>query len=215
MDYVETTVQPPYFAERGLGWYPDPLMPPGEFTVEKLSRTPLWITLKTPKDCPAGRYAGTITMVPDGLPPATIPVTLTVWDFALTDETHLRTMTWLGGGLIRAWYGHEWTPEGDRKQAEAMRNYEDFLLAHRLGPGGEVSLADPSLERLIGKGMNAFIMGTAPNLRREDKTEYSPEFVAQFTKTVRAKANTCGKRVGSTRPTSMSMTRPPSRPGRK
>ena len=64
VEYVETTVPPAYFAERGLGWYPDPLMPAGKFTVEKLSRTPVWITLKTPKQCPAGRYIGTITIVP-------------------------------------------------------------------------------------------------------------------------------------------------------
>jgi hypothetical protein len=54
VEYVETLVRPAYFAERGLGWYPDPLMPASGFTVEKLSRTPVWITLKTPKDCAAG-----------------------------------------------------------------------------------------------------------------------------------------------------------------
>jgi len=188
VEYVETTVPPAYFAERGLGWYPDPLMPAGKFTVEKLSRTPVWITLKTPKECAAGLYAGTITIVPEGLQPTTIPLSLSVWDFALTDETHLRTMTWLAGGLIRAWYGHEWTPAGDRLQGEAVRNYQDFLLAHRLGPGGEISWDDTSLERLIAKGMNAFIVGTAPNLKRENKTHYSPEFVEQFTKNIRAAA---------------------------
>ena len=50
--------QPPYFTERGLGSYPDPLMPAGEFTVDKLSRVPVWITLKTPKECPCRRLHG-------------------------------------------------------------------------------------------------------------------------------------------------------------
>lgn len=195
VEYIETTVRPPYFAERELGTYPDPLMPAGPFIVEKLSRAPLRITLKTPKDCPAGRYAGTITLVPETLPPTTIPVTLTVWDFALTDQTHLRTLTWLGGGVLRAWYGHDWSPAGERKQAETMRNYEDCLLEHRLGPGGEVAAhvspgkegqfdfrgVDATLQRLMDKGMNAFIMGTAPNLKREKKTEYTPQFIQQFT----------------------------------
>ena len=49
------------------------------------------------------------------------------------------TLTWLGGGVIRGFYGNPWTPEGDRKQAETVRAYEDFLLEHRLGPGGEVA----------------------------------------------------------------------------
>ena len=188
VDYVETTVQPMYFAERGLGWYPDPLMPAGAFTVGKLSRTPVWITLKTPRDCPAGKYRGTITLVPERLPATTVPLALTVWDFALTDQTHLRTMTWMSGGEIRAWYGHDWSAEGDRLHGQAMRNYQDFLLEHRLGPGGEISLDDKSLERLIAKGMNAFVMGTAPNLKREQKTTYSPEFVERFTKNLRAAA---------------------------
>ena len=200
VEYIETTVQPPYFAERGLGSYPDPLLPAGEFTVGKLSRVPLWITLKTPRDCPPGQYAGSITIIPDALKPTPIPITLTVWDFALTDQTHLRTLTWLGGGVIRAWYGLDWSPASERKQAEAVKNYEDCLLEHRLGPGGEVAAhvqpdkdgkfdfraVDATLQRLIDKGMNAFIMGTAPNLRRDKKTEYTPQFIQQFTTMLKA-----------------------------
>lgn len=199
VDYIETTVMPPYFAERGLGSYPDPLMPAREFTVDKLSRVPIWVTLKTPKECPVGAYAGTVTIVPDGQQPTTIPLNLKVWDFALTDQTHLRTLTWLGAGVIRAFYGNPWTPQGDKKQGDAVRAYEDFLLEHRLGPGGEVAAylnkgkdgydfrgIDATLERLIGKGMNCFIMGTAPNLRREKKTEYAPEFIKDFTGKIKA-----------------------------
>ena len=200
VEYVETTASPPYFAERGLGSYPDPLMPAGPFTVPRLSRIPLWITLKTPKDCPPGAYSGTVTIVPDALKPATIAVTLRVWDFSLSDQTHLRTLTWLGGGVIRSWYGHAWSPQGDRKQAETMINYEDCLLEHRLGPGGEVAAhvrpgqegqfdfrgVDATLQRLTDKGMNAFIMGTAPNLQREKKTEYTPHFIQQFTNMLQA-----------------------------
>lgn len=199
VDYINTTATPPYFAERGLGSYPDPLLPAGEFAVEKLSRVPVWITLKTPAKCPAGAYTGTVTIVPDSQKPVTIALNLKVWDFTLTDQTHLRTLTWLGGGVIREFYGNPWTPEGDKKQAQAVRAYEDLLLEHRLGPGGEVAAypkkikdgydftdIDAALERLIGKGMNCFFMGTAPNLGREKKTEYTPEFVEQFSKQIKA-----------------------------
>jgi hypothetical protein len=199
VDYIETTVTPPYFAERGLGNYPDPLLPAGEFTVDKLSRVPIWITLKTPKECAAGMYSGTLTLVPAGQKPTTLSLNLKVWDFALTDPTHLKTLTWLGGGVIREFYGYPWTPEGDKKQAEAVRAYEDLLLEHRLGPGGEVVASlnkgkdgydfkgiDATLERLIGKGMNCFIMGTAPNLARDKKTEYTPAFIADFTAKMKA-----------------------------
>ena len=64
---------------------------------------------------------------------------LNVWDFALSDQTHLKTLTWLGGGVIRAFYGNQWTPIGEQKQREVVRAYEDFLLEHRLGPGGEIA----------------------------------------------------------------------------
>lgn len=198
--YVETTVTPPYSTERGLGSYPDPLMPAGPFTVDKLSRTPIWITVKTPRACAPGQYAGTVTIIPEGLKPTVIPCMLTVWDFSLTDQTHLRTLTWLGGGVIRKWYGLDWSAQGDRKQAEAMGNYENLLLEHRLGPGGDVAAhvdpdkdghfdfraVDARLQTLIGKGMNAFIMGTAPNLAREKETRYTPQFTQQFTNMLKA-----------------------------
>ena len=197
--YVETTVMPPYFTERGLSSYPDPLMPAGEFTIDKLSRVPVWITLKTPTESPAGVYRGTVTIVPDGLKPTTILLNLKVWDFALNDQTHLRTMTWFGSGELRQRYGNPWTPEGDKNLAEEAWAYEDFLLEHRLGPGGEVvaSLSegkdgynfkgvDATLGRLIGKGMNCFIMGTAPNLHRTGQKEYTEQFVKDFSETIGA-----------------------------
>jgi hypothetical protein len=199
VDYIETTVEPPYLTERGLGSYPDPLIPGREFTVDKLSRVAVWITLKTPKECPSGVYRGRVTIVPDGLKPTTIPLNLKIWGFRLTDKTHLRTLTWLGEGAISAFYDNQWTPQGNIKQGDAVRAYEDFLLEHRLGPGGEVATRvskgkdgydfggiDTTLERLIGKGMNCFIMGTAPNLLREKKTEYTPEFIMDFTEKIKA-----------------------------
>ncbi|MDB6171659.1 MAG: hypothetical protein JWL59_970 [Chthoniobacteraceae bacterium] len=200
VDYITTIATPPYFTEHGLGSYPDPLMPAGPFTVEKLARTPIWITLKTPKQCPPGNYSGTITITPEAQSPTIIPVTLTIWDFALTDQTHLRTLTWLGGGSLRGWYGLGDSPEDEQKQAEALGNYQDCLLEHRLGPGGEIagqvrpdengkfdfSDVDVKLERLIAKGMNAFIMGTAPNLAREKKSAYTPQFTQQFSGMIRA-----------------------------
>ncbi|MFB3890631.1 MAG: glycoside hydrolase domain-containing protein [Phycisphaerae bacterium] len=201
VDYIETTVMPPYFAERGLGSYPDPLMSAGEFTIDKLSRVPVWITLKTPKECPAGAYTGTVTITvsPENLKPTTIPLNLNVWDFALTDQTHLRTLTWLGGGVIRAFYGNQWNAAGDKRQGDIVKMYEDFLLEHRLGPGGEVVAylnkgkdgydfkgIDATLERLIGKGMNSFIMGIAPNLRRAGQKEYTEQFVKDFSEKMKA-----------------------------
>jgi hypothetical protein len=199
VENIETIVTPPYSTERGPGSYPDPLMPAAEFTVDKLSRVPVWITLKTPRECSAGIYRGRVTIVPGGQKPTTVPLNLKVWDFSLTDQTHLKTLTWLGEGAISAFYGSPMTPGGSTNQEDAVRAYEDFLLEHRLGPGGEAAVRlpkgqdgydfkgiDAKLERLIGKGMSCFIIGTAPNLLREKKKEYTPEFIRDFTDRIKA-----------------------------
>jgi hypothetical protein len=192
---IPTTVVPPYFVDRGLGNYPDPLLPSEPFTVERLGRVPLWITLKTPMECPPGTYSGTITVTPLDSHPVVLPVTLTVWDFAITAQSHLRTLTWLGEDALREWYGYDESTEGNRRQAAAVMNYEDCLLEHRLGPGGQVAdhvepgedgvfdfrEVDAKLQRLIDRGMNAFIVGTAPNLARTKQEKYTPEFVRRFT----------------------------------
>ncbi len=201
--FVETTFAPPYEVPR-VGWYPDPLMPAGEFTAGKLSRTPLWISVKTAKDTRPGTYRGTITIVPKSIGPIRIPLEVTVWDFTLPDETHLRTLTWFSGF---GWFPHHYgfdrrTEQGRRQHEEATRRFWDMLLEHRLGPGGDVashvpkrkgqydfSEVDRRLDYLLAKGMNAFIMGTAPNLKRQRKSEYSREFIARFTDMLAAYAD--------------------------
>ncbi len=195
VDYIETTMVPLYRVDR-VGLYPDPLMPPGAFTVDRLSRKPVLVTVKTPKDIPAGVYTGSVVIVFDGLAPAVVPLTVTVWDFAITDETHLKTMTWIGWGTIRYMNGLKWSAEANRKLAEIKQRYYDMLLEHRLGPGGSIASGVPRnrktrkpdyeavgkrLEPLIKKGMNAFIMATAPNLKRQRKNEYTDEYIRKFT----------------------------------
>ena len=200
VDFVETTFTPPYPVER-VGLYPDPLMPPGPFTVKKLSRTPVWISVRTRKDAQPGVYRGVVTVLTRGLSPMEVPIEVTVWDFAVPDRTHLRTLTWFNGF---GWFPHHYgfdrrTEEGRRLHEEATRRFWDMLLRHRLGPGGNVashvwkrhgrydfSDVDRRLEYLIPRGMNAFIMGSAPNLKRQGKNEYTPEFIARFTEMLKA-----------------------------
>jgi hypothetical protein len=200
VEYVRTTVDPPYKTDRGAGWYPDPLMPAGPFTVATHSRVPIWVTLKTPKNCSAGHYKGQVDVIVDGHEPASIPIALTVWNFSLGDQSHLRTMTWLSSQEIRAFYGMDASPHGREQTARAMENFERTLLEHRLGPGGDIASqvpqrpdgsydftgVDATLSRLIDGGMNAFIIGTAPNLRRLGQKEYSAQFVSKFPEMIHA-----------------------------
>ena len=200
VDYVETAITPVYPIDR-IGKHPDPLMPAGRFTVKKNSRVSLWVTLRTEVDTVAGTYHGKATVKPTDMKPSSVSLTVTVWDFALQEETHLRTLTWLGKGALRSFY-RLGDSAADRAQLEEyLENYQDILLQHRLGPGGSIadglrksretgqfdfSELDVSLERLFSKGMNVFIMGTAPNLKRRGEEHYTSEFIAEFTDRLKA-----------------------------
>ena len=50
----------------------------------------------------------------------------------------------------------------------------------------DFSEMDSRLERLFSKGMNVFIMGTAPNLKRQGKEHYTAEFIDEFTERLKA-----------------------------
>jgi len=200
VDFVETTFAPAYPVPR-VGWYPDPLMPAGEFTVKQGSRVPLWISVRTARDTRPGVYRGTLRIEARDKPAASVPLQVTVWDFCVPDETHLRTLTWFDGA---GWFPHHYgfdrnTPAGRQQHAAATRRFWDLLLEHRLGPGGDVANVvrktkdgydfadiDERLQYLLDRGMNAFIMGTAPNLKRQGQEEYSPEFIASFTQMLKA-----------------------------
>jgi hypothetical protein len=110
VDFIETMFEPSYRVPR-VGWYPDPMMPAGPFTVEAPSRQPIWFSVKTAKDTPPGVYHGSVTITPKDMRPTTVPVTVTVWDFTVPERGHLRTMTWMSMGAARAFFGYKWAPE--------------------------------------------------------------------------------------------------------
>ena len=51
---------------------------------------PVWITVRVPKDATPGTYAGTVTVQANGLKPTEVPVTLTVYGWALPDPIDFR-----------------------------------------------------------------------------------------------------------------------------
>jgi len=203
VDYVETAITPAYPVER-IGKWADPLLPAGRFTVTRDSRASVWITLRTTVDTAPGLYRGTVTVQPVAMRPSSVALTVRVWDFSLTDETHLHTLTWLGRGAIGSFYDLGDSVEEKAELESYLRRYEETLLEHRLGPGGSVaeglrkdpttgqfdfSELDHRLARLFGQGMNVFIMGTAPNLKRQGKEHYTPEFIADFTEKLKVFGN--------------------------
>jgi len=89
----------------GLGEWPDPLYPIGAdriygeprngepFDLVAGRNQPIWVSLDIPKEALAGAYSGTfaVTQGPSASVLASVPITLTVWNFALPDTPSART----------------------------------------------------------------------------------------------------------------------------
>ena len=83
--------------------------------------------VKTTADTPAGTYTATVTVAKDGAAVKTGEVTLTVWDFTLTEETPFTTVTDIGKFGV---YSHHGIPDGD--DGTLYKNYYDFALENRI-----------------------------------------------------------------------------------
>ncbi|MBN2451247.1 MAG: DUF4091 domain-containing protein [Lentisphaeria bacterium] len=77
------------------GWpgrWPDPILPRAEFDLEADSTQPLWLTVSVPENAPAGDYAGTVRLVRGEETLAAVPFVVTVRDFALPAESHVKAI---------------------------------------------------------------------------------------------------------------------------
>lgn len=73
------------------GYWPDPLPPLKQpITLKAETNQPFWITAFAPKDIPAGVYKGSIQFLGSGWR-RKVPLQITVWNFTLPDETHIRS----------------------------------------------------------------------------------------------------------------------------
>lgn len=153
VDWVET--RKPRYEVDYVGWYPDPLMEMSPFDVARGRFQPVWVTVRCPKDAAAGLYRGTVTVKPANAPAASLPIEVKVWDFALSDETHLKTALALHEWQVGAWYG--------KNGREMTRACMALLLAHRISPSNIYS-GTPMPDRgdlpfCMERGMNAFNLG--------------------------------------------------------
>ena len=151
VEFVQTG-EPPYEIEY-VGWYPDPLMPYQPFNLARGEIRPIWITVHTPGDLPAGTYKGTVTVKPANAQETQIPFEVKIWDFALPATPHLKTAFAFFDYEYRGWYGSPINGE-QRRQAEKL------LLDHHLNPTDIYSKKPrPAMEDLpfcVDHGLNAF-----------------------------------------------------------
>jgi hypothetical protein len=126
--YVNVTA--PTDALGTAGWWPDPLPPyDGPFTALAGENHPLWITVRVPKDAPAGVYKGGITLTAAGWS-CRVPVELRVWGFTLPDKASVRSSFGLPAGDIKAYHNLE-----TREELEKVVDlYYANLREHRVAP---------------------------------------------------------------------------------
>ena len=112
-------------------YWPDPLPPLRPFTVAAGENQPVWVSVRVPKNAPAGRYDGSLTLTPEGGKALRVPLSLEVWDFAVPDKPSCETAFGISHDYVLEQEGLQaGTPE-----AEAMlRRYYWYLVEHRLSP---------------------------------------------------------------------------------
>ncbi len=75
------------------GWFPDPLLTDDDCELTAGRTQPVWVSVKVPRDARPGAYAGAVRLH-TALGTLNVPLRLTVYPFALPDESHL----WFGHG---------------------------------------------------------------------------------------------------------------------
>lgn len=83
---------------------PDPLLPAKPADLPANVTQPFWVTVHVPRDAEPGDYTGSVAVQWDG-GQASVPVSLTVWPFALPREQHLAFTNWIDPGALAKYSG--------------------------------------------------------------------------------------------------------------
>lgn len=163
VDYVKT--KRPYYPVSHVGDWPDPLPLAVDAEVPARQLQPMWITIGAPAAQPPGTYAGTVTVSDDQGQTASIPLTVTVWDFALPRTGRLKTAFDFYPTRMEKAY-QEIVPGGKAllvPPGELQQRFYYNLLKHRLSPIWNV---DPTtskfawdIKQMLEHGLTAFGVG--------------------------------------------------------
>lgn len=128
VDYVHVTQ--PTDRAGSSGWWPDPLPPHRKpINLKAGQNQPFWITLHVPKTTRAGFYRGNVTMSGSGWK-RVVPLRLQVWNFALSDETHVQSGFGMNTNFIKKFHNLE-TPA---EVSAVTKKYLENFAAHRISP---------------------------------------------------------------------------------
>ncbi len=126
--YVETGI--PRYKPLYVGWWADPLLPPGPFDVKAGERQPLWFSVSVPADAAPGRYEGQVT-IRCGAASVRAPVSLRVRSFRLPRPGTLAAPFGLYLSSLSSW----WYGRGPRRlPIETYVRWCKFMGEYRLTP---------------------------------------------------------------------------------
>ena len=160
------TLANPSSNDGATGDFPDALVPDVDDVVgEKRNAFPfdvpanqtrvVWVEVHVPADAQPGVYQGSVTVSASGTALATVPVTLTVWDFALPSTSSLKSHFAVYYNDLPARHG----VSGDALSTLRAR-YAQLGLDHRISMGG-VDDGNGDLDH-FAQFYGALIDGTAP-----------------------------------------------------
>ncbi len=166
-------VQPlPSYAYPGYDWLapkPDPLLPGEPFDLSMDRCKPLWITVYTPPDAPAGEYEGRMTVTAEGARPHTLKIKLRVWDYEIPLTGRFRCQTNITMGPVAKFYGR-------RVDQKWRREWYEFLLKYRFSPTAQYARGfspDPDdIAFCKARGCNVWILGGLSGLKDVPVAEY-------------------------------------------
>jgi hypothetical protein len=132
------------------GYWPDALAPIKEsFSMQAqyavVGNRPVWVDIMIPAATPAGKYDGKITVFKDGNPLETLALQLEVYNFSLSDQTHLITYFNISKGELGRLYNK---PVSNPEIEKLSQTYFDFLFDHRL----ETWFNEPLVPEISVKG---------------------------------------------------------------
>ena len=115
--------------------YPDIAVPmelSPSFSIVSSESQSVWVDVYIPKTAPAGEYTGDLRVSEEGRVTRVVPVSLTVWPFALRDEPAAKSMIYLGYADINGRYlGVRYPTTAEEAQRSALVRDRHFQLAHR------------------------------------------------------------------------------------
>ena len=170
-------VQPlPSYAYPGYDWLapkPDPLLPGEPFDLPRDRYKPLWITVYTPPDAPAGEYEGAMTVTAEGARPHTLKIKLRVWDYEIPLTGRFRCQTHFNMDPVSKFYGRSF----DQKW---RREWYEFLLKYRFSPTQQYSRSfsphPDDIEFCKARGCNVWILGGLSGRKEVPVEEYRERY---------------------------------------